>query len=73
MQPATFLIAHHPQRGLLWASVDATARHTGSEIAETRFGAYLKPYSCEDAARAALTAAGGDQIVVEERKPRGRR
>jgi hypothetical protein len=71
MQPARFLIGQHPDRGLLWASIDEQMHHVESAIGETRFSGYLKPFPREDAARAALRAAGAVNIEVEER-PRGR-
>jgi hypothetical protein len=70
--PPAFLIGRHPDRGLLWASIDPSARFLAAEIAQQRFAAYLAPFTSEDAARAALTAAGAERIEIEERR-RGKR
>ncbi len=68
MQPAsTFLIARHPELGTLWAAIDPHAHHAESAIGETRFAAYLKPFRSEDVASAALTAAGAQHFVPEQR------
>ena len=72
MQPPRFLIGRHPERGLLWASIDENARFSGSDIGETRFGGYLKPFPSEDAARGALEAAGALQIEAEPDRKRRR-
>lgn len=72
MTPPKFLTGRHPQRGLLWASVDVQMHHIDSAIGETRFASYLKPFPSEKAARQALIAAGADNIAAEERK-RGKR
>ncbi|MGZ2410751.1 hypothetical protein ACUXST_000148 [Sphingomonas sp. F9_3S_D5_B_2] len=71
MQAPKFLIGKHPNRGLLWAAVDPNARFTGSELGETRFAGYLRPYCDEQSARDALTAAGATNIEAEQRR-RGR-
>ena len=72
MQPPRFLVGRHPDRGLLWASVDANVNYLEPRLTEGRFAAYLAPFTSEDAARAALIAAGAEHIEVEERS-RGRR
>ena len=73
MPPAKFLIGRHPDRGLLWASVDEHVNHLEPRITEGRFAAYLAPFRFEDAARAALLATGATNIEAEERKRRGAR
>lgn len=65
---ARFLIGRHAKRGLLWASIDPHARFTGSEIGETRFAGYLKPFPTEEAARDALIWAGAEHIEPETRR-----
>ncbi len=67
MQAPQFLIAEHPTRGQLWAAVDGNARFLKAEIAPTRFSAYLAPFTTEEDARAALTAAGALRIEAEPR------
>ena len=67
MKPPRFLIDKHPDQGLL-AAIDPHVRFTGSQIGETRFGGYLKPFPCEDAAREALRGAGAANIEAEQRK-----
>jgi hypothetical protein len=68
-----FLTGKHFKRGLLWATIDPAAKFTGSEVAETRLGGYLKLFTSEEAARAALLAAGAANIEAEQRKRRGQR
>jgi hypothetical protein len=53
-----FVTASHPQRGTLWAAVDASTHHLEGRIAERRFAAFLAPFSSVPEAEAALTAAG---------------
>jgi hypothetical protein len=73
MQPPKFLIGKHPDRGLLWASVDPNVNYLEPRITEGRFAAYLAPYRSEDAAREALLGAGATHIEAEAgRKRRGR-
>ncbi len=72
MQPPSFLVGHHPERGPLWAAIDGNARFLKAEIAERRFAAYLAPFTSEEDARAALTAAGAQHIEAEQRA-RGKR
>ena len=66
MQPPSFLIGHKADGGALWASICPSAHHVEARIAERRFGAYLAPFSDEEAARAALIAAGA-QVIEPER------
>ena len=72
MQPATFLIGTHPERGQLWVAIDANAHHLQPRVGERRFAAYLAPYPNEEAARRALIGAGAQSIEPEVRKRRGR-
>ena len=71
MQPPHFLIGKLPSGEQCWAAIDPTARYTEHAIAERRFGAYLRPFTTEEDARAALIAAGAQAIEVEVRKRRG--
>ncbi len=56
----------------MWAAIDPNARFLTAKIAERRFGAYTSPFTSEEAARAALTAAGALEIEAEPRA-RGKR
>jgi hypothetical protein len=74
MTPPKFLIGRHPERGLLWASIDTAAHHAEPCVAETRFGGYLKPFASSDAAREALLEAGADpSTITAEVRPKRRR
>jgi hypothetical protein len=73
MQPLAFLIGQHPRRGALWAAIDPQARFTKAEVADRRFSAYLAPFTSEEAARAALGAAGAQHIEAERRTQGKRR
>lgn len=68
MQPPRFLIGLLPSGEQRWAAIDPNAHHLEAEVAERRFGAYLKPFRSEDEARAALNAAGAEEIALEPRK-----
>ena len=57
---------------MLWAAIDPNARFTGSEIGESRFSGYLKPFNSEADAKAALEAAGAIQIQPEAPRRRAR-
>jgi len=70
-RPPRFLIGAHPTRGQLWAAIDPNAKYLEAEIAERRFGAYLKPFLDEQSARDALFAAGAASI--DEERARGNR
>lgn len=71
MQAPKFLVGQLANGERRWASIDPDARFTGSEIGETRFGGYLKPFVSEEAARDALLAAGASpETIAEERKRR---
>lgn len=70
--PPTFLVGQHPTRGRLWAAI-AEAHHTEPAVAETRFGGYVRPFQSEAAARAALEAAGAENIDTERRPRRAKR
>jgi hypothetical protein len=72
MEPPRFLIGYLPDGQRRWASIDPQARFTGSEVGETRFGAYVRPFPTEAEACCALTAAGAVNIEIEVRKRRGR-
>jgi hypothetical protein len=54
-----FAVASHPQRGRLWAAVDANTVQSEGRVAERRFSAFLAPFRSLAAAQAALVAAGG--------------
>jgi hypothetical protein len=56
------LAGRHPERGLLYAAADATARYTEPQVRPTRLGAMLAPFPTEEAARAALDAAGAHEV-----------
>jgi hypothetical protein len=70
MQPPLFLTGRHPDRGLLWASVDPNVNYLEPHITEGRFAAYLAPYRSEDAAREALGEAGATHIEAEAGRKR---
>ncbi len=72
MTPPKFLIGRHPERGVLWASIDPAVHYLEPQITEGRFAAYLAPFTSEEAARAALIDAGAVNLEAEERKRRGR-
>lgn len=70
--PPKFLIGRHPDRGLLWASVDPSVHYLEPRITEGRFAAYLAPFRSEDEARTALLATDATNIPAETgRKRRG--
>jgi hypothetical protein len=71
MERPRFLIGRHPERGLLWAAIDGNVNYLEPRITETRFAAYLAPYTTEEAAHDALLAAGADHMQAEVRKRRG--
>jgi hypothetical protein len=73
MQPPPFLVGKHPQQGILWAAIDPNVRYLEPRITETRFAAYLAPFTDVEAARQALIAAGATNIEAEQRKRRGAR
>jgi hypothetical protein len=54
-----YLTADHPERGLLWASIDPGTTCCEPALGDRRFVAFLKPFKCEEEARRALTDAGG--------------
>ena len=62
MTRSRFLVGHHPSEGALFAGIDPTARHIVGKVAQSRFAAYLAPYADEASARAALIAAGAQNI-----------
>jgi hypothetical protein len=70
MPPAKFLIGRHPDRGLLWASVDEHVNYLEPRITEGRFATYLAPLGSEDAAWAALLATGATSIEAETGRKR---
>lgn len=73
MQPAPKLLTgKHPERGLLWAAIDGNARFLKGEVADRRWGAYLKPFTSEEAAREALHYAGAYHVEAEAGRKRGR-
>ena len=72
MQPPKFLVGKQPNGGLLWASVDPNVNYLEPRLTESRFAAYLAPFTSEDAARAAMRDPGAKQIEIEERS-RGKR
>lgn len=51
--------AAHDQLGRVFVAVDPAARYVEGKVANCRLGALLSPYADEQAARAALAAAGG--------------
>lgn len=65
MQPPRFLIGVLANGEQRWAAIDVDMHHVESAIGETRFGGYLKPFPSEEAARAALAAAGASKIKHE--------
>lgn len=65
MTPPKFLTGRHPERGLLWASIDPNVNYLEPRISEGRFAAYLAPFRSEEAARAALLETGAIQIEAE--------
>jgi len=71
MQPPAFLTGRHPRRGVLWAAIDANVHYLEPQVTETRFAAYLAPFTDEQAARSALTAAGAKHVEAEARKRGG--
>jgi hypothetical protein len=73
VSPPRFLIGRHPARGLLWVAVDPKVNFLEPQITESRFAAYLAPYTSEEAAREALIAAGAVNIEAEQGKRRGAR
>lgn len=60
MSAGSFLIADHLE-GRLFACI-AESRFTEPAVAATRMGASLHPFPDQDAARAALEAAGGTAV-----------
>lgn len=58
--------AEHPERGRLFAAIDPSVRFVEAAVAELRFGAFLTPFASEEAARAALEAAGAS---IEGQRP----
>lgn len=70
MTPPPFLIGVHGTRGRLWACIAQS--NVEPAVAETRFGAYLRPFRSEADARAALEAAQCDSIAAEVRKRKRR-
>lgn len=77
LTPPKFLIGTLASGERRWAAIDVNLHHIDSAIGETRFGGYLKPFPSEEAARAALTAAGAVNIEAEagrrDRRRNGRR
>lgn len=51
-------VGHHPQRGTLYAVIDASAHHVVGAVADLRFAAFLTPFRSRQEAEAALVAAG---------------
>lgn len=73
MTPPKFLVGVLANGEQRWASIDTTAHHVQAEVAERRFGAYLRPFRDELSAREALRAAGALDVDVEAgKKRRGR-
>lgn len=69
MTPTTrFLLGRKSDGSILWAGVDENAHHLEGQVRDRRFGAYCCPYQCEEAARAALIAAGALDVKPEVRK-----
>jgi hypothetical protein len=60
---ASIIIGHHPERGKLFAAVDASVHHVDGRIAERRFAAFLAPFVSTSEAKAALVAAGAELEV----------
>lgn len=60
MPNPTVVHAKHPTLGTIFAAVDSAVRFTPPRIGDTRFGAVLTPFATEEAARAALRAAGAE-------------
>lgn len=52
------VIARHPELGLMYAGVDPSVRFTEPGVQASRLGATLAPFPTEEAAKAALKAAG---------------
>jgi hypothetical protein len=48
--------------GPRFACVDPAARYTAPQVCQFKFSATLAPYPSEEAARAALVAAGAERI-----------
>lgn len=53
-----FVTAEHPQRGTLWAAIDASTIQAEGRVAERRFPAFLAPFRSREEAEAALVEAG---------------
>jgi hypothetical protein len=67
-----FLTGRRPDGALLWACVDPDCSGRDPEIGERRFSAYVRPFTSEDDARAALVAAGAGTIELEQRPSKRR-
>lgn len=52
-----------PSGEILFACVDPSSRYTPPQVCQFRFTAALAPYPSDEAARAALEAAGASLIV----------
>jgi hypothetical protein len=52
-------------RGRLFACIAPSVRFTTGKVADVRFCAFLNPFADEEAARAALVAAGGENLKEE--------
>jgi hypothetical protein len=64
---AEMVLTANGPKGPLFAAVVPTARFVEAAVADRRFGALLKPFRSDDDARAALTAAGGQNIRKEQK------
>lgn len=57
------LTGDHPERGTLYAAIDAGAHHVTGRVADRRFGAFLSPFASMEAAQAALAAEGCRELA----------